>query len=190
MNLTFDEATHTYALNGQRVPSVTGVLGPIMPDYSRADPTTGTEVHRLTAEYDAHALAEGEVPNELRGYLSAWIAFREDNEFHPVHIEERVANTLLRYAGTVDRIGVLGAGGEPLILDIKTGDPDRWHGAQLAGYVMAAERMGMVARDVSRWGVYLQSDGQYQVRSYLSTKDFAVFQAALYLATWKETPDD
>lgn len=179
----FDATTHTYFLDGVRVPSVTSVLHPIMPDYTYADPSRGTEVHALTERFDTGFVNE-ELPAEEWAYLAAWINFRRDLEFFPLHVEERVYHSLLRYAGTVDRIGFLGAGGEPIILDIKTGDPHPWHGVQLAGYVLAAERLGLVEHGIRRWGVYLSPEG-YRYVEYGEASDFTVFQAALQLANWK-----
>lgn len=185
MTLTFDEATHTYRLGGMVVPGVTTALGPLQPDYSYATTETGSAVHKLTELWDMQALTEClEVPDAHMRYLDAWCAFREDHDFYPSHIEERVHHSLHRYAGTVDRIGAWHKD-EPVILDIKTGAPAAWHGCQLAAYVMAAERLGIVKADITRIGVYLSDDGTYRIKEYTDPKDGAAFLAALYLTNWK-----
>lgn len=186
MTLRFDEATHTYTLDGMVVPSVTGVLGPIQPDYSYATTELGSAVHALTEQWDIGIIdLASSVPEDCAAHLRAWRLFRHEHAFVPLHIEERVFNSLHRYAGTVDRIGTWGEGDSVVILDIKTGDPAPWHGVQLAGYVLAAERMGLVARGITRIGVYLAGDGTYRVREYSDASDFPAFLAALTLNNWK-----
>ncbi len=183
--IDFDEATHTYRLHGRVLPSVTTLIKPLMPDYSHADPTVGSAVHRYTELYDLALLSEENIPDEFRGYLAAWIGFRANREFTPVHIEERVYHSILGYAGTIDRIGVVADAGQPVLLDIKTGDPDPWHGVQLAGYCLAAKRLGLIDDEIERWGVYLRADGSFEVRVYDDPRDATAFNASLVIHNWK-----
>jgi hypothetical protein len=58
------------------------------------------------------------------------------------------------------------------VIDIKTGDPDRWHGVQLAAYALALDGD---FRTLRRLGVYLRPDGAFRTVRYEEATDFNVF---------------
>lgn len=192
--IRFDKERHEYWHGSRRLPGVTQVLKPLMPDYSFADPRVGTAAHKITAAWDAGATNEeairlgglGEYDSLLGGYLSAWRAFREHFAFLPTVIEEVIGDPLMGFAGSVDRIGSMND--RPVILDIKTGSPEPWHGLQLAGYELGAAAMGLAQRgEVQRLGVYLTAEGRYATVEYADPRDIAVFHAALLVHQWKES---
>ena len=139
---TFDPATHTYRLNGERVVGVTEALQRTkLIDYSgiprdvldRAA-ARGTAVHLMLEYYDRGTLDESCVPTELAGYLRAYQSFCEEAHFTPASVEGRRYHAVRRYAGTFDRTGYLD---DKLLvlLDFKTGLVQDGHMLQLAGYV-------------------------------------------------------
>lgn len=183
-DLQFDEETHTYWLAGRRLPSVTTITGPIMPNYGIADPTLGSRVHTLTEHHDngtPHLITEDDALALM--YLAHWRQFLEDYDAVWSAIEERIHNPAWGYAGTLDRRGRMVINGEPhaVIVDIKTGEPDRWHGVQLAGYAFA---LGTNTTDYRRFGVYLRPD-HYKVIEYADPSDFVAFTALVTINSWK-----
>lgn len=184
MTATFDPQTHQYAVNGRAVPSVTQVLDEAgLVDktwYTDQARTRGDYVAQATALHDLNELNESSLDDALRPYLLAWSKFLLDSQFEPELIEHRMFDRFGRYAGTLDRYGLL-RGDSPALIDIKTGGEARWHGLQLAGYqeLLADKPV------VKRLAVYLGNDGRYSCREYSEFNDFVVFRAALAVVTWK-----
>ena len=168
--LLFDESTHTYTLDGKRLPSVTEICAPLtagrydnaLAAYAAA---RGSRIHELTALYDLDALPD-EIEAELVGYVKAWAAFCRD--YRPVW--ERVewpGWSIDGFAGTVDRIGLID--GERLAVDVKTAASlDRAAKVSLccqtAAYAVMASETGL-RMDGDNLGVQLKKDGSYAVHN-------------------------
>lgn len=170
----FDEATHTYTLDGVVIPSVTEICAPITcgkyPPVGVVQQAAarGTRVHELCALYDMDALPD-EIEAELVGYVRAWAAFCRD--YKPVwkHIElplYGVIDTDLPFAGTLDRIGEIG--GSTMVVDIKTtASLDRPAKValceQIGGYECLADLNGIDVSFGAGMGVQLFENGNYRV---------------------------
>lgn len=186
--LTFDEATHTYRLDGVVIPSTTQVLSLAgLVDLSQIDPARlaaasrrGSAVHLATEYDDLGDLDEASVTDEVRPYLAAWRRFRADAGFVPELIEHRVVHVGHRYAGTIDRVGVLKRRRE--IVDLKSGTTQPTHGLQLAAYDMALTDPD---EPRGRMTVQLRRDGTYRVHRYDNPHDRATFIACARVAHWK-----
>lgn len=182
--LQFDPETHTYKRDGQKLPSVTTILGAVgiidsdSPWYTEWHRERGTLTHLATALYDNGQLDDSSVDDELRGYLEAWMAFRMASRCAIVSTELRVDHPTMMYAGTVDRVVVWQ--GLKTVIDIKTGPKSPWHALQTSAY--AACIPGVMARAA----VYLQADGKFRADEHKSENDFQVFASALTLYNWKK----
>lgn len=94
----------------------------------------GTQIHDL-----GHKLAEGgevDVPDEHRGPVEAYARWLDEWDVTPWAAETPLASVQHKYGGTADLWATVGGlGGEPFLLDIKTGkgvyDETAW---QLAAY--------------------------------------------------------
>jgi len=191
MTLEFESLSHTYAWDGKVVPSVTAVMSPLVSFYRvpqerlRLAAERGTAVHAVTEEWDRGIGWCPPPDHEHYGYLQAWIQFRDDYDFTPTHIEERVYHPQHEYAGTADRFGVIK--GHRAVVDIKTTDRlGPAVGVQLAAYLQAANC------DVSprlqlehRYAVQLCDDGTYKVKQYKSVHDWSCFLGCLALYHWQ-----
>lgn len=179
MSLTFDDATHTYELDGVVVPSVTGILRASgVVDFSAVPADTlaaalerGTCVHRAL-----HYFAEGdfdvegfyrEFP-EYAGYLRSGVLLLDSSRVRTVLCERRVASRKHRYAGTIDWLGYID--GQAAILDFATGHPaDAGKDLQTAAYHCAAlewadvdPQLGAFVKanaTIARFSVRLRKDG-------------------------------
>lgn len=193
--LTFDEATHTYRWNGQRVPSVTSLLRPIHdwskvpPEILRAAQARGTYVHRMTELYDLGELDEernAQVAGGLYvGYLRAWKAFLTD--FSPTWGEiEKMDYSRLGYAGTWDRWGQLnGRYTGRWLVDIKTGaEASRAWGVQMAAYRQIRMEADPSSATDGRATVQLASDGTYEFVPWTDPDDWACFRGLLDVYKW------
>ena len=122
----FDEATHTYTLDGKELPSVTHIIRYLAVDKaSNADPNMaliarerGSAVHEATVMYDYSGEIPDDFPAEYAPYLEAYVQFCRDYRIKWELIEHQMGNATLGFAGTLDRFGVID--GKLCILDIKT----------------------------------------------------------------------
>lgn len=189
--LAFEELSHSYAYNGVRVPSVTKVMAPLV-SYYRV-PTErlmlaadrGKAVHALTEQWD-HEGSFGIDETEHIDYLKAWVSFREDYDFLPTAIEERVYHPVHEYAGTADRFGMLK--GHMSVIDIKTTDRlGPAVGVQLAAYQQAANANLPPRWQLEhRYAVQLCADGTYKLKRYKNPHDWPAFLGCLALYHWQQ----
>jgi len=182
----FDEALHQYTLDGIVIPSVTQIIkaGGLYPDFSviPADVlewkrNLGTQVHAATELDDMDNL--GDYDPQISGYIQAWREFKAVTGFTPVSIEQRIYHKQHKYAGTLDRIGIIN--GENVLLDIKTGPIDLTTvGPQTAAYAQACGFKG------KRYAVHL-GDGKYKLGLCDNKMDWQIFLNCLNLYRWKES---
>lgn len=169
LNITFDESTHTYTIDGEEVPSVTTVCRFLAYDQKSDKPwlaqvaaDRGTRVHEACAMLDYGE--EPEEDPEIAGYLTAYRRFLKDYRPDWEGIEYIVGCAALGIAGTIDRFGTL-YDGRTCILDIKTGSQlhDAPLRAQLTGYkrLLALDR-GFYPDFL--YALQLAKDGTYHLR--------------------------
>jgi hypothetical protein len=115
---SFDEATHTYRIDGEPVPSVTQVLGDILPGYQASEwhMQRGTAMHACAA-----MIAQGvqfDYDPQLDGRVTALRAFFRAVPLMVQDVEQRLYSPTWRYAGTCDLVGELN--GKRVVLDWKS----------------------------------------------------------------------
>ncbi len=187
MKLVFDEARHEYRYDGVLVPSVTGILKPLV-DYSGIKPDVlaraaalGTLVHQTTELYDLGTLDEDDLDPILVPYLNGWKRFREEVGFVPDTIEKRMYHPL-GYCGTSDRTGAIR--GVKSVVDIKkmmTLGPVI--GPQLAAYKEMHNLEG--AGIEKRFALGLRPDGTYRLQEFTDPTDLPCFMGLLAVHTWR-----
>jgi hypothetical protein len=188
--LTFDEASHSYHVDGVYVPSVTTILKPLS-QYGQVNPAVlakaaelGTMVHAATELYDLGTLDEDDLDPVLRPYLDAWIRFRKEVDFQPVTVEKRLYHATFGYCGTSDRTGIVR--GKMAVVDIKkmlTLGPTI--GPQLAAYQEAHNREG--AGITRRYALGLRRDGTYRLQEYTDPSDLPCFMSLLTIYKAEQT---
>lgn len=189
-HLDFDAATHTYRLDGEVIPGVTSVLKSVgLVDYSmipqdvlQAASHRGTAVHRALEWLDRGELDRASIDPSLEGYVVAYERFLVESRFVPAHIEHRVFHGIRRYAGTLDRTGLLED--KMTVLDFKTGLVLPGHALQLAAYTNCL----VMPRRFRRIALQLCGDGAYRVHEFpLATmsRDIDLFLAALACFNFK-----
>ena len=186
-DITYDDATHLYRINGEVVPSVTAVIraAGLGPDYSTIDFSTlnhaadrGTKVHLATELIDEDELNRDSLDPELAGYVAAYDQLLADG-FKRLRSEQIVADPVRRYAGRMDGNGTWLFG--DIIVDIKcTTLTHPSTGIQLAAYQAAANMPKH-----KRYAIHLYSDGKYRLIKYDSRDDLKMFYSALQLWWWK-----
>ena len=185
----FAPVAHRYSLAGAPLAGVTSVIQDAgLVDYSHIPAwyrDRGSVVHKAAELDDLGVLDEDTVAPEIAGFLAAWRRFRTEMEMVWEGIEVPVVNLRHGYAGTLDRIGVFGAGrfkGRRALLDAKSGLPSWVVGLQLAAYDMA---FGECLTEGSpkptlRAAVQVSEDGMYRLH-FCSDPD-SVFDGSRFLA--------
>ena len=173
--LLFDPDTHTYTLDGRRVPSVTEICAPVTAvKYGSVNSALvaqaarrGSLIHEYCQciDYGVH-LAALDVDPALAGYVRAYLAFLDTYRPDWSMIEQPVYTE--DYAGTLDRFGTIQ--GRPCIADLKTtADMDRLSqislALQLQGYLGAESPALPSVHPSRRIGVQLRRDGSFRVLS-------------------------
>ena len=161
-DLEYNDELHEYRRGGVVLTSTTTLLkeaGIIDTRfYTESGAENGKRRHLLTEYFDKGILDWSSVIEEDLPYLEAWIQFKIDKKITISHIEQQMYHELLGYSGTIDRLVLID--GEPYVLDIKTGQPAKWHQLQLTLYgMMVTERPKLIA-------VYLQKNNKYKTRIY------------------------
>lgn len=133
--LTFDEATHTYRIDGAVVPSVTQIIQAVLPYQGPSDSWAmqrGTAMHHGCKLFDEKRLDWSTVHPEIEARIRAWDKFRRDLSVEIVVCEQPMFHSQYRYAGTIDRVFLSSSMGR-LLCDIKsTITPQAY--VQLGGY--------------------------------------------------------
>jgi hypothetical protein len=180
--IRFEEKTHSYWLDGERLIGVTTALKLAgMYSYFGSDggvaADRGTAIHTLTELHDAGALDESKIENPILPYLDGWKRFREENQIEVLGIEEVVFHPIYRYAGKTDRRVMWN--GREAIVDIKSGLKAPWHGLQTAAYAKCHPR------PMNRFCLYLSDDATYEIVEHREPTDWDIFRSALAIVNWK-----
>lgn len=178
MTLTFDAVKHEYKASGNRVPSVTQLLGKlhyfagIPEDILKAACERGTAAHLACEYWDRGDLDEESLDPRTIPYLDAWKQFTTDTK--PVWSEiEKLDYHPMGYAGAWDRGGIIN--GEDVTIDIKTALQSHpvW-GVQCAAYNMLRKKPS-----AKRMTVQLGKDGRYKVKQWQDPNDWPLFCSLL-----------
>ena len=183
--ITFDEATHTYYVDGVKVPSVSEIIAPLR-DFSGIDPEVlrkaqdrGKAVHKACELHDLGTLGDlGPDAAVIEPYLKAWLKF-SGSDWEWISIEEIKYHSKLVYCGTADRIGIY-RGEHVCGVDIKaTAKSHAATGVQLGAYeLLWGEPFH------KRIGVRLKRDGTFEATEY--PDETVTFRSLLNVWKWKQ----
>lgn len=194
-DLQFDEPTHTYTLDGVRLPSVTQVLKPLYnfagidPEVLRAKAELGTAVHRACELLDNDDLDEESddgraalVP--IAGYLAGYKLFKAEKRLSIIANEKRMHHPVHRYAGQIDRSYAMG--GHVWDVDLKsTVSMSPIVGLQTAAYTEMFRAHGR-KNPARRGALQLFPEGRYKLHEFTDPADFSVFLSLLTVQRFKE----
>jgi hypothetical protein len=180
--IQFDEATHTYTVEGVKYPSVTEILKEMgLIDTSWFTPegcVRGQYVHQIIEWSINEELDTYSVDPLLTGYLEAWERFTADTGWWPILTEHRMASEVYHFAGTADQIGLF-SNNQRAIIDIKSGAVSPCTPLQLSGYEI------LYGQPCKRFALQLHDNGTYKLTEYKDRGDRSTFLAAVALWHWK-----
>ncbi len=159
--ITLEPTTHTYTLVGIGiVPSVTKILSDMgmLPEYPDVEfyRKRGQAVHKACALLVNGSLDLGSTDSRIHGFIQSFQKFLKRTDFKPERIECMVWSKAFRIAGTLDYHGLLG--GQPTILDLKSGEPAEAAALQTAAYAALLKECANVPT-VRRLTLRLDPDG-------------------------------
>lgn len=171
--VVFDEANHTYTVDGVELPSVTHICRFLTHDTAinarpwlrDAAADRGSRIHAYTAMIDyGEPLVDEEIDIDCLGYVQAYRRFLKDYKPEWYGIETVMGSTELGFAGTCDRYGKVN--GVNTVMDIKTGSSVNGTAvmSQLEGYwYLLYDEKDFYADDYSV--LLLRKDGTYSYES-------------------------
>ena len=184
--IEFTHEGHKYTVNGEDYPSLHEILeAPNLMNtrfYRPEHANRGIVVHELTALLDRGLITLEDIDPEYQGYCEGWLQFKDDYKPEIIDIEKPVAHKIYKYACTPDRTGIIN--NKNAIIDIKSGLPEKWHGAQLVAQAIAT---GLT--DATLYGVYLNKTGKYKKYKPLTYKyrdHYNAWMAALTIYQYKQ----
>lgn len=180
MDLVFEPISHTYWLEGRKVPSVTQVLRPLHNfDFVpravlQAKQRLGTHVHECCELLDRGE--DVDVLDEAAPYVDAYLDFCAVTGAEVIENECRVYHHGYRYAGTLDR--VLRVSDELWVVDLKTSiTAPIAVGPQTAAY--AAAHFGTEGYRYRRGALLLGKNGRPKLVELDDPNDWPTFLACL-----------
>lgn len=122
--LTFEENSHTYKLNGIIIPSVSTIMEPLNhAKYSGIKESTlaaaaekGTIVHNAIENWIKFGIED--VPSEYKGYFDCFLEFWNMYSPEVIGSELRIYHKQLSYGGTIDLLANIS--GELTLVDYKS----------------------------------------------------------------------
>jgi hypothetical protein len=189
MPLQFDAETHTYTLDGKRLPSVTEVLEPLI-DYSRVPRDVleharirGQHVHEAMALLVRDDLDWSSLDPELVPYIEGGKRFLDESGLVVIASELRVACGRIGCAGTLDLLAHWR--NSEAIIDWKaTSAVPPTVGPQTAAYDRLYLSM-FGGRPRKRYCVQLRPN-DYKIHALTDPADWSIFQSALNIHHWRQ----
>lgn len=149
----------------------------------------GRKVHLACQYYDEGILDINTVDDTIKGFVFAYIRFREDCKIKPIDIEKPLLCNRLKYAGTPDLVCWIS--GKRAIIDRKTAQTmSPSMGLQTAGYKILRESLFPKEFMAERYGLRLQSNEKYKLFPHDRTEDLLAFRDCLELSKSKTRVDE
>lgn len=138
----------------------------------------GKAVHLACHYADTVGLDRSTLDPRIVGYVDAWERCKRETGLVVDRSEVAVGGPLFGYIGMLDKIM---AGKSWEMWDIKCGQPEPWHGLQLAAYCHAyGGRIKFVRRTC-----HLMKDGTYRLVEHTGKDDLKTFMGYLTVAYWE-----
>lgn len=183
MNLDFDASTHTYRLDGRKVPNVTGILTNVFGDrpyWSEWHAQKGRAVHHAIHLYLKDRLDWNSVDERIAGRVKAFERFLAETGLRPTATELRLASKRYQFAGTLDILA------DRTLFDIKPPKPEPFVEIQLGFYSLLCEE-NKVAKIKNAAALCLRDNGTYTLKLVENLRQAQqVALACLTVSNWKE----
>ncbi len=188
--LRFEEATHTYWLDNERLTSVTQLL--IFQDFSNIPKDIleykcqlGTYVHKAIELFLLGELDQKTLHPKIAEYFNSWLIWWEEHKSRitVLGIEERFYHPVFKYAGCVDLRCEYD--GEATIIDWKCASQHSiWYGLQTAGYQIGCTHYHQ--SPIKRRGaLIIGKDNKCTMHWHENANDAPAFTGLLNIHNWR-----
>ena len=193
--IRYEDSTHTYWIDGVRVPSITQALkvatyddfDHVRPDVLARKAEQGTALAKMIEEY-----ADGTFDETLERYdldllpdFDAFVEWHEKERGEIICCETIVASARYGYAGRLDLVYRLRDHGPSMIDTKRTYSPPASGGPQTAAQVQAFfETSGACYPAMPRYLLHIK-DGRCTLVPQRNQDDLKVFLAALTVTKWR-----
>ncbi len=168
--LSFDEKSHIYLLDGVEIPSVSKVMEPLKASgYAGISERTleraadkGSSVHNAIEMWLRFGVID--IPEEHRGYFNGFLEWWNRYKPELVASEVKVYHKLMRYAGTTDLLAYID--GKLTLVDYKTTYRvmEKSCGVQLEAYAQALASHGVEVE--AKHILHLEKNGKWDYPEY------------------------
>jgi hypothetical protein len=185
--ILFDEEPHLYRFRGRDYISVTqairlagmgddfSMVSEERMDYARR---RGRMVHLACQYFDEGVLDLQSVDAAIRGYVEAYLKFREECKIKVIETEQKIVAERMGLAGTPDLIAWMS--GRRVVIDRKTSQHmSKSMGLQTAGYKILREQVENTQLIYGRYGLRLEKTGNYKLFEHDNPEDEPAFRDAL-----------
>lgn len=186
IGLEFEDATHTYRLDGMEIPSVSTIIKPLSEiEYREISEETlnnaakkGTEVHNAIENWIKFEIDD--ISPEKRPFLDAYLKWWRNHDIRVVESEWRIYHKIMRYGGTLDLLAYVD--GYLTLIDYKTTYTilDMVCGPQLEAYSQALSSHGIKVD--KKMILHLRKDGTYKEK-FFPIRDTVCWQVFSALKT-------
>jgi hypothetical protein len=176
--LKLDPLTHTYTLDGKRLPGVTEIIGRVIPRKfyaSEFDLNKGSMVHRAAALSLTGDLDMDTVDDRIRGRVESTIKAVSQFNWQPFSVEQFMAHSL-GFAGTPDLITQCGT-----LADWK-GTIEACAEIQLGFYSLLCRENKINVKKLC--AVKVQDSGEYKVEFYQQRRAEGLAMACFSMYGW------
>ena len=176
--MNFDPLTHTYSINGVRVPSVTQIIGRVIPRTFNADEWAlhrGSMVHRAAALALTDELDMDTVDDRIKGRVQSTIKAVSQFKWKTFAIEQMMGHPF-GFAGTPDLITQCGT-----LVDWK-GTIDACAEIQLGFYSLLSRENKINVKKLC--AVKVQDSGEYKVEFYNQRRAEGLAMACFSMYGW------
>jgi len=171
--LTFDETSHIYRLDGDVIPSVSEIMTPLSTAKYKgiSDRTLNNAANKGSAVHDAIEFwikyGVVDIEKEHAGYFNAFLRWWEKEKPVVIGSENRVYHPILQYGGTVDLYCLTGQS-EPTLVDYKCTYQlsEMTCRVQLEAYsqALASHDLPVMKKNI----LHLKKDETYEYRPFLA----------------------
>jgi hypothetical protein len=188
----FNADTHTYYLNGEERPHITGMLlrtGWVNDEwFTEESCERGRMAHQLTADYDLGAVDVASCRSGYRGYLLTHVKAMTIARPEILAVEEACIHPELGYGGRPDRELVIY--GAQAVLEGKSGGVDKSHQIQTAlQAILIAAKYHLPAEQVGRYCLYWKlgerrnGSWAWRLEEHRDPRDFAEARRVIRVCT-------
>ena len=176
----FDPVTHSYWLNGRRIPGITELLSIFgyidKAQYEKRGPNAalrGKAIHSACELLDQNDLDWTSITDDGIPYVMGYEKFLKENDIVIEHewSEKPLYHPILLFGGTPDRRLILN--GRRSIVDLKTGVIQPWAALQTA----AQEILMQDEEPFDRYALRLTPDGDYKLKAFTNPRDLPLFKS-------------